>query len=168
MEKGVGKGRVIEAPSLIYLYRRMAPSFHAFDPPPSCPKSPLTVPPHVHLSRHRIPLSSSQLPPRRPRSFFPTRRRADLPSAAPTRPGALEARKGARVVRLMSVRRNVRTYESDLVKNGSLWGYSGELKSTDYASFVAVRCLRATPSPLLFPSPHISSPNLADPPPQPR
>ncbi|KAL1718597.1 hypothetical protein EV715DRAFT_291209 [Schizophyllum commune] len=43
---------------------------------------------------------------------------------APTRPGALEARKGARVVRLMSVRRNVRTYESDLVKNGSLWGYS--------------------------------------------
>ncbi|KAL1658464.1 hypothetical protein GGF50DRAFT_120835 [Schizophyllum commune] len=43
---------------------------------------------------------------------------------APTRPGALEARKGARVVRLMSVRRNVRTYESDIVKNGSLWGYS--------------------------------------------
>ncbi|KAL1750014.1 hypothetical protein FB107DRAFT_252424 [Schizophyllum commune] len=43
---------------------------------------------------------------------------------APTRPGALEACKGARVVRLMSVRRNVRTYESDLVKNGSLWGYS--------------------------------------------
>ncbi|KAI5822428.1 hypothetical protein K523DRAFT_335222, partial [Schizophyllum commune Tattone D] len=57
-------------------------------------------------------------------SFLPTGRRADRPSAAPTRPGALEARKGARVVRLMSVRRNVRTYESDLVKNGSLWGYS--------------------------------------------
>ncbi|KAL1744757.1 hypothetical protein HDZ31DRAFT_63819 [Schizophyllum fasciatum] len=43
---------------------------------------------------------------------------------APTRPGALEARKGARIVRLMSVRRNVRTYEADLIKNGSLWGYA--------------------------------------------
>ncbi|KAF9495534.1 hypothetical protein BDN71DRAFT_1506671 [Pleurotus eryngii] len=44
-------------------------------------------------------------------------------SFSSTRNGHPQARRGARTVRVVSVRRNVRVYSADLVKSGASWGY---------------------------------------------